>query len=271
MFITARWKLVLPVLCLLIIAAGDPPAGEALLRQGDDAFQRRDFAAALDAFTRAQPLVGEPGVAAFNRAAAHFRLKQFPEAADAYRQALADAQLPATLRVRAWYDLGNSLLAVAADRPRLEDAMAAYRACLAGDPDATLRPDVEHNLEVAAWRWLKAQPPKTDPGNDPTSSNEPKTNKDGTPDSKTPKLTPTGKPEDNKVQYTDQKTPPGPDGDKKAASIGEVKVLEDTADLRPLSPADAARTAAHHAERIAEERRRERSPRERPMPQGKDW
>ena len=144
------------VLCLS--AAAPPPDWRTLLRQGDAAYGRGDYAAAAALYEQAQDRTTEPGLAAMDLAAAKIRLA---EASDADRARLAQAAEQAyrcctgpsdPRRTRALCGLGDALLLKAdgRDADALEAAVAAYRECLAQpNLDGDLADDARHNLERA--------------------------------------------------------------------------------------------------------------------------
>src|SRR5262249_14704609 len=95
---------------------------------------------ALQCYLKAEALAQDPGLVAFNMAAAHFGLDRFAEAEQCYRRALEDADGPR--RLRALYGLGNALtrqgnaLHGRAAIQKLLAAKKAYQACLDGEPSA---------------------------------------------------------------------------------------------------------------------------------------
>src|SRR5207247_5232872 len=68
------------LIALLNVSAADPPAADAFLRQGNDAFARQDYENALKYYEQAEGVTFDPGLVAFNKAAAFFRRGQ-PRAA----------------------------------------------------------------------------------------------------------------------------------------------------------------------------------------------
>lgn len=237
------------------------PAGIIDLQRGQEAFARHDYAAAVLHFDKAQPLLADPGVAAFNRAAAHYRLGHFAAAAADYRRALSDDAIPAQRRVRAWFDLGNSLLSEAGtvDRRLLEESIAAYRQCLGSDPDGELKSDATYNLAIAIGRLQKVLP------NEPPKGNAPNPNGSDTKEGKTPdsgtKTKTDGKEPNEKNGTGDPKPPADGAGSKKSAS-GSIVVLD---------RANPVAVLAAEMQRIAAERRRVGQTRDLEPLRGKDW
>jgi tetratricopeptide (TPR) repeat protein len=253
---------------VFVSLVGAEPIAENWLRRGNDAFARQEFDEAIRCWRQALPEADDPGRVAFDLAAAYFRKQDYVAAATAYRQALDDGELPAERGSRAWFDLGNALLEQAGttDRRLLEQAMTAYRHCLAG-ASADLRGDAEHNLEIAGRRWLKTLPPPKDDdqGNEPTGPEKTKPEKSG--NSNDP----------NNEQKGDPTADPNPSkgGDSKKgdptnkASKGAITVLPDSPERAPLTADDAIA----HLERAIGRIDRDRPPaRPHDVPlRGKDW
>src|SRR5262249_1686894 len=104
---------------LALLGAGPAADPEGLVRQGNAAFARRDSAAALDRYTRAEDRIVDPGLVAFNKATAFFRVGAateeparraglYREAELHYRRALEDAA--GQRQLGALYGLGTSLV-----------------------------------------------------------------------------------------------------------------------------------------------------------------
>jgi hypothetical protein len=256
----------------ILLLIGAAPAVENWLRRGNEAFGRRDFEEAIRCYRQALVDADDPGQVAFDLAAAHFRKEDYAAAVTAYRQALEDGELPPERRRRAWFDLGNALLAEAGttDRRLVEEAMAAYRQCLAADPEPELRADAEHNLALAGRRWVQTQPPPlpdhgNEPGNTPDSNRKPE---NGADDPKNPQSK-----DSNADPTSDPNATPGvgdpKNGDKKTPARGPITVLPDSTDRAPLTAEDAA----FHLERAIGRIERDRPP-ARPQDvvlRGKDW
>jgi Ca-activated chloride channel homolog len=254
----------------LTLLIGAAPAVDDWLRRGNEAFGRGDFVEAIRCYEQARPAADDPGQVAFDLAAARFRKEEYSAAATAYRQALDDGEMPLERRRRAWFDLGNALLAEAgtSDRRLVEEAMTAYRHCLAADPELELRGDAEHNLALAGRRWLQTLPPSTEdqgtePGNAPDKNRK---TENGTGDPKNPQSTDsTGEPNG------EQKSGPGVSkgGDQKTLSRGSVTHLLDATNRAPLTAADAAAILNETIGRIESARPSARSD-DLPL-RGKDW
>ncbi|MBI3821600.1 MAG: VWA domain-containing protein [Planctomycetes bacterium] len=254
------------VLALLCISAADPPSADTLLRQANDAFARQDYEAALKLYDQAEGLTLDPGLVAFNKAAAHYRLGQHKKAIECYRRCLEDDQAPPERRARAHFDLGNSLLHYAdGNAAALADAVKQYRACL-HQPDLPpkLKADARHNLEIAQLLWLEAWeklPPELK-----------QEDKKIYPD-------PDDKPKDGKYVEVEpvknvkpEERPDLPQGSKdKPLRSQSLLVLPDDDKVLPASPDAVQATIEREARRIAAARRQQRYPPGPAELATKDW
>lgn len=154
------------LLILVLLAAAPVQDWETCLRQAAQAYEREAYEVALDWCTRAERLATDPGLVAFNKAAALHQLglsegdavkrrERLREAERLYRACLENA--PPTRRAAAQFNLGNTLLHQAAlrDRKLLEQAIAAYEACLQTATEPILHRDARYNLELAKHLWLR--------------------------------------------------------------------------------------------------------------------
>jgi tetratricopeptide (TPR) repeat protein len=171
-------------LVILLLVAAQP--GEDWIRAGNDAYQRQEYAAALDHYTRAEKEAADPGLVAFNKAAAYYQLGKFAEAEQGYRCALADAEhVSAARHVQSLYGLANAL--VERSRPpddpkaarfdphaavaRLLEAQQSYNRCLKLREDFL---DARHNLDVCERLLIElrkmAQETSAPPSEEPKSA-----------------------------------------------------------------------------------------------------
>jgi tetratricopeptide (TPR) repeat protein len=117
---------------MLVLAGAASP--ENWIRRGNAAFEQGDYQTALDCYSRAADETQDPGQAAFNQGAAHYRLGEFAAAEACYRRCLEDAGGPR--RVKALYGLANCLAQQGQARRgrgaigQLRDAVEQYQACL---------------------------------------------------------------------------------------------------------------------------------------------
>lgn len=157
-----RWSALLTALVVL----GAAPAADPydLVRQGNVAFARGKYQAAHDAYEAAGGRIPDPGLTAFNKAAALYQLEEFREAELHYRYCLEDAVGPR--RARALFGLGTALLRQYPERGAdvLREALGAYAACLKEqDLDPDLAGDARHNRELAKLLLAQAPPPEKGP------------------------------------------------------------------------------------------------------------
>lgn len=253
------------LLALLSISAGDLPTPDSLVRQANEAFARQDYEAAVKLYEQAESLTTDPGLIAFNKAAAHFRLGQHKQAIESYRRCLEDEQAPPQRRARAHFDLGNSLLQYAdGNAATLAEAVAEYRKCLLQPNLSTkLKNDARHNLEVTQLLWLKAweKLPEDKKNVEKPIYPDPEEKKDGRYMAIDPvqKATP--------EEWAD--IPVGSKSKKLASQ--SLLVLPDEDTPLPLSPEAAMATLDREARRIAATRRLQRNPAGSAALATKDW
>jgi hypothetical protein len=145
------------VIGLLLLEAGRRlyrPADEAAAA-GSAAYSAGDFTTAEARFHEAEGEASDKAPAAYNRAAALYRLRRFDDADHSYQRSADDEALHAA---RADYDRGNCAFAEAckdegtADADGLQKAAHQYEACLAREGSAPaagpLFDDARHNLEL---------------------------------------------------------------------------------------------------------------------------
>jgi hypothetical protein len=279
--------LLIPIAAVLLVSAAPAVDVTELLRQGNAAFAREDYVAAVTAFTQVEDLTDDPGLVAYDKAAALYRMALQPEnvrqrgrllreSEQSYRHALEDAT--GSRRWAALYGLGNSLVQQHQGRgvKTLFDAIACYEQVLAGDAEPQLKEDARHNLELAKLLWAEDRKPpdsQDKPPNDPNESDPPK-----------PRDPPTTRP--NQGSEAGMGTP-DPHGQRvqAQASPGQQPIQVDQAppgakslppvpetDEQTLSPDDAK----EHLRRAIEEIRREKQEYQRraakPPARGvKDW
>ena len=159
-------------ICLILFAALSASAEssldwQTLLRQGDAAYARGDYAAAATLYDQAGDRTTDPGLVAFDLAAAQYRLAlasdadRAPlarEAEQSYRCCIAPGD---TRRAQALYGLGNALLlrADGHDADALRAAVEAYQQCLTvSNIDNDLADNARHNLERARLLLLQVPP-----------------------------------------------------------------------------------------------------------------
>jgi tetratricopeptide (TPR) repeat protein len=260
----------------LALFAATPPDAEPLVREGNAAYAAEDYEAALTYYEQAERGATDPGLVAFNRAAACFRMGRFAEAVAGYRQCLDDDQAPAARRARAQYDLGTALLRQSGGTSAslLRQAVSALRGCLALpnlEPD--LAKDARHNLELAQLLWLRARaagnddPEEGGPAADPDAKSQRPGGAD--PQQKNNGKSEGGEPQEG--QPGDAGNPQAGDGAKDKLQAGPLQVLPDSDDVRPIPPAEAEEQLERILTRIARERRAHWQQSARPTKDARNW
>jgi tetratricopeptide (TPR) repeat protein len=260
------FKACLCVPLALLLGAAPDLTPDDLVRQGNAAFARQEYDAAVQLYSRAEEASINPGQVAFNKASALYRLGKYRDAQLHYLRCLDEAD-PAR-EPAVWYNLGNCLLQLAQTGNEMglfREAIACYKRTLdSEDAAAPLRENARHNLELTKLLWLQARmtrpnqqenpnnpdpppdnppPPKTgpdqpknDPGSDPSASPTPN------PDEKK------GKVDEKHGKQTPIETP------KTAPGQGRIQQPPDDAKLKPLSPEDALKNLEEAARLIRRER-----------------
>jgi len=157
-------------LAMAAVAAAPVLRPDDLVRQGNAAFARGDFAGAVELYARAEERTLDPGLVAFNEAAALYQLGRYRDAELHLRRCQEDAG--GSRHARVLYNLGNCLVQQARGRnsQRLRQAIRNYEQCLElEDIEPELAADARHNLEVAR---LLLQQAKSSRDNQSDSSEE---------------------------------------------------------------------------------------------------
>ncbi len=272
------------IMAMFVIAAA-PPAEADLVRDGNDAYASGDFQRSLDLYTKAQRTITDPGLTAFNRAAVFAATGEHRQAENHLRMALADEEITDVRRAQGLFNLGNSLVRQAGPRDvkLLREAIHHYGRAIAFSTDTAFNQQVRHNLETAKLLWNKARaavPAPPAPGSEqpqdadqpkPEQKNDSPPEQTGKNDKKPGKDVPL--PKDGKID--DSKTgkdKDGEQGDAKKADISRVPVIPDSDQVEKQSPEDTRRALEFAAERLKNERRRQRMEQSIPeIPSGRDW
>lgn len=151
---------VLLLLALPLLIGGS--IAEDWLRRGNAAYERSDYDAAVAAYAEAEVRTTEPGLAAFNKAAALYHHGRYREAELSYRCCLEDAAGPR--RTFALYGLGSALVQQGRERgaEALREAIRSFEESMR-QPGVSpeLADDARHDVELAKL-LLQLVPPKTD-------------------------------------------------------------------------------------------------------------
>jgi tetratricopeptide (TPR) repeat protein len=275
--------LLVPVLLGARSAAA--PDVESLLRAGNAAFDRGAYAEAIVLYEKAGDRTTDPGLAAFNLAAAKYQLARGGNA-----QALADAELAYRCclergdprRARALFGLGNCLLLRAGgaslDGVALRSAIDRFGECLR-DPgcDKNLAADARYNRQRARLLLLQAPPSPEGAAND-SSDDDPKEDPTDPPKGPDEKRQPGASDEGS-----DKGAKPAPDkgdaersgGDKHGTTApgrGVLPPVRDSAEPAPIGPQDAQEHLEQATRRILEEMRQYRRGKPRSAGPGvRDW
>jgi tetratricopeptide (TPR) repeat protein len=281
--------LALAGLALLLVGAAPDDDLDELLRKGNAAYARgertsnadaarKEFEAALQFYQRAEERAPDPGLVAFNKAAALYRLGHHRDAEKCYRCCLEDGAAPSPRRLRALYDLGTNLLHGDASRDlvALRLAVNCLRRCRVQATEPDLRERAGHNLELARLLLLKAA---SDPDN---PSAKPKPEDDDHKSRKDEDLPgPDGPPQlqPGTADGKGQAVPHDPTkGDQKAIETkepspgkGNLGTLPDSDVLDRLDPREAAAHLERATRRIQGSQREQRRSGDRTFPNVKDW
>jgi tetratricopeptide (TPR) repeat protein len=252
-------------LALLLAGAAPEQTPEELVRLGNAAFEREEYAVAVDLYARAEEHITNPGLVAHNKAAALYRLSRYDEAARSYESCLEEAT--GLRRAALLYDLGNCRLhqSEGTRAERLQHAVECFSQCLRQEGiDQSLREDARHNLEVAKLMLIQARAggSNNEGGNQEEPKDDPKTKEEkkdpdlkvgmGDPDTdpkKDPKvgLTPEPDPTGKQTPIPVKDPPPGK---------GNLPPIPDRAEKVPMTPEDAAEHLRLASERILYDRRK---------------
>jgi tetratricopeptide (TPR) repeat protein len=272
------------MVAVLLIGAGTPTTTDDLVRQANDAVERGDLDTAEHLYSQAEERAPDPGLIAFNKGTLLYHRADFRRAELSFRRSLGDAAIPPDRRARGLYNLGNCLVRQAGetDVRQLQSAIDCYEMVLRDSADEGLRSDAAHNLELAKLLWAKARARRPQGDRDP-EWDEPKEPRQPPPD-------PTKPPEGNGSDGTGdgpKKLEPGPkldsgkgpgqgmvpkEAEKAAPGQGNLPVLPDTDDVRPIPLEDVWAELNRARQRLHRERqklREEAAQGERPR--ANDW
>jgi tetratricopeptide (TPR) repeat protein len=260
---TTRLAWLIPAGLALLAAAEHP---DDLVRQGNAAFARGEFAKALDLYTRAEECTTDPGLIAFDKAATLYQLGRYRDAELHYRRCREDAT--GLRRARLLYGLANCLVEQAQgnDAILLDQAIGLYEDCLHdADTDAALAADARHNLELTRLLRLQVNPSREgrnppdserNPDAPPTDRKGPEAQQGDDADPAARKqasageLAPGEKGDPRaKPTPTDQQPPPGK---------GNLPPLPDEDELTALAPEDAQEHLRRATQRIARDQQEHR-------------
>lgn len=246
------------ILAMMLLAAAGPVRDTAeLLRLGDAAFARADYEEADDYYRQAEGRATDPGLIAFNRASALYRLHRYPLAEQLFRQCLSDAV--DSRRQWALFGLANCLVQQADERgaDALREALAHYRESLRhGEPDAEFREDVANNVELARLLLLDAKPSREDRSQENQPENQDRTQRMAQDRNRKDARNDPGAMQrpDQQAQQGTQQQQPGQEGvptqEQPSPGIGKLPPVPDKDRLVPLPPEVAAAHLKQASERV---------------------
>lgn len=256
-----QWFFLFPI-ALALLSAAAPIDPLDLVRAGNAAFARAEYAQAVDFYSRAEETITDPGLAAFNKAAALYRLGDYPEAENYYLRSLQDAS--GERKARLLFNLGNAVLRQTRgdDGPLLDRAIGYYEDCLRhAGADANLLDDARYNLQVAQAARRKAK--KNEQGSENSSPDRLPDRQDDKQQGDRPSR---GNEEhgDPEQKGSIRNVEPGAEKDKRHRSrrfmpgVGNLPLVPDEDKRVSLSVEDALDHLHAAAERIARERKQHR-------------
>jgi hypothetical protein len=253
------WSALLPV-----------PSPLEQMRRGNAAYERGDYDAAAAAYAEAEKRITDPGLAAFNQAAALYQKSMYRDAELLFRCCLEDAS--GERRTHALYGLGNALVQQSHERGAevLRAALQVYEDCLKQPGiDSALADDARHNLELAKLLLLRAQsrsseqpPNRPEEQEDRPKPQEPREKPDlGSEQLGMGKSDARG--ERRRVRQDQAKD--AKKSDEGSPGAGTLPPVPDQEELAPMAREDAEEHLQRAAARILSESRAHRKQRPRPM------
>jgi tetratricopeptide (TPR) repeat protein len=248
----------------MLISAAPAEIAEKWLREGNSAFERGDYATAIEWYSLAEEPSADPGLVAFNKGAALYRLGRFREAELHYLRCREDATGERLARL--FYDLANAVTQQASDHDakRLQEAIGYYEECLHQDAaSAELKEDARFNLELAKALLVRAKTSRDQPSSEDNDGGEGNPNlKDqakernrgrgnvqrGTPDPRSDVRGARDRSNRGAENHQTTSEPPLP-------GVGNLPVLPDQDELAPLTPEDRSAYLEEVAAKILRERR----------------
>jgi tetratricopeptide (TPR) repeat protein len=256
-------------LCSVSASTGDDAARCAA--QGNTAFEQGDYAAAVRCYSAAEQRTTDPGLVAFNKAAALYRLGQYRDAELHYLRCVETA--PTDRRCRALYNAANAVVLQtgASDPSRLKLAIGYYQDALHPVTDAQLEESILQNLALARALLKQAMTAKNPSKRDNNSDHHRGAGENGGLSDSSQVVDP------DSTGRSAAKKDDGPGGTKTSKrtlspGAGNLPVIPDRPEAAPLPSEDAARYLEEVAERVRrdrfEHRKRHRVP---ASPNVRDW
>jgi tetratricopeptide (TPR) repeat protein len=270
----------IPILGIFLLSGASVSDPGELLRRGNAAFALEQYETALELYEQAEIRTTDPGLVAFNKGAALYRLGRYREAEIHYLLSRQDAEGERLPRVL--YDLGNTLLmeSRARDAKLLARAITSYEECLRQEnAPAELLEDAKHNLTLAKVLLQKAKNAKNpDYPNEQNPDIRPPRQEDAENDSQDRRLgsdfldSRNGGRQGRHVQPGDPDSEGANSDQPREGAMGNLPPIPDEDKLTPLSSQDTAAYLKKTADRILEERRKHHMISvARPSQNIKDW
>jgi tetratricopeptide (TPR) repeat protein len=270
--------LLFPALALVAAAPASAPPDE-LVRRGNEAVTRKQYADALQLYDQAEERATDPGLVAFNEGVAFYQKGDHPQAELRFRQARQDAT--SRRRLYAAYNLAASILQTAgdSDAAKLAEAIGLLEECQrSDDADERLAADARHNQELAKMLWVQAKarpaphkdkPPQDDEGPKPPPPKQEPIKQPGGEEGPANPSRANG--ERTQVTPEDGKDPIKTDGPHEAGA-GNLPVIPDRDELAPMSREDAEAHLREAMQRVMQEGRAHRQRSQRPPSNRvRDW
>jgi tetratricopeptide (TPR) repeat protein len=258
-------KRIVVAIAAAALASAAPPPPDDLVRRGNSALRAGDPAVAARLYAAAEEHSPDPGLVAFNRAAALFEQGEYREAEVHYLRALDDKAAPPDRRAKALYNRGVCLVKRASDLPALRAAVSCFEQALDSDVlDEPMRADARYNLELAKLLWAEARaklgakdtpnqlPPEEQPESKPPATGADNGSEPGR-DTEGPGTRPGLQPQAPTNAQAGGQAPQATD--RTAPGHGTLPVLVDGPQSQKLSPEDARAHLAKVAERLDRDRR----------------
>lgn len=273
-----------PVLTSLLVAmtlasvsAAPPREALELVRAGNAAFAAENYALAVDYYTHAEETITDPGLVAFNKAAALYHLGRYREAELHYLRCRADAD--AARRTSVLFNLGNAVVQQShgTDVKLLERAIGFYQQCLgAQDLSPELLANATFNLTLAQTLRQNAKPGAADSGSKPAHQQGDGLNDKGKP--RTASTSTDGNVADQQpgaekglASGENGKEAKRRAGQRTQAAASTLPPVPDEDRLVPMSPADTLAHLQRVAERIENERKAQQRRSVMPPRNALDW
>jgi tetratricopeptide (TPR) repeat protein len=146
------------VVCYILLASGTlAQSDKALIRRGNEAFQKGDYAAAADFYNRSRNKNPDNPTAGFNLGAALYRMGHNDSVRAVLQEILRKKPSP-DLAAKTWHNLGNTFLS----ERKPHEAIEAYKNALRLNPEDD---DTRYNLAYAQRLIPPPQNQKQNPKN----------------------------------------------------------------------------------------------------------